>query len=397
MIERSEYMNLLIGFRDKQIIKIITGIRRCGKSTLLANFQEHLLKQGVSPEQILSINFEDFENESLRNPHQLHDYIKQHLLQDKMNYLFLDEVQEVEEYQKVVDSFFIKKNVDLYLTGSNAHLLSGDLATLLSGRYVEIEMLPFSFKEYVATTGDTRELARKYTTYLTNSSFPFTTTLAGNQKLIQIYLRDIYSTVLLKDVLTRNRITDPMMMESLIRFVFDNIGSQISTKKISDAMNANYRKIDVKTVEKYLNALVHSYIIYQAKRYDIKGKEYLKTLDKYYVVDIGMRYLLLGNSAADTGHILENVIYLELLRRGYRVYIGKVNEQEVDFVAMDQTTTLYLQVAATLRDPRTLARELEPLQRISDNYPKYLLTLDEDPEVNFAGIICKNALDWLLT
>jgi hypothetical protein len=305
-------------------------------------------------------------------------------------------VQNVVDFPVVVDSLYINKNIDLYITGSNAYMLSGEIATLLSGRYVEIEMLPLSFHEYVLSKGNTTELGRKYIEYLENSSFPYTTELDGNQQKIYDYLNGIYDTVVLKDVVGRYKMADTMMLESIVRFVFDNIGNQLSTKKISDTMNSNGRKIDVKTVEKYLTALMDTFIIYQAKRYDVKGKQYLKTLEKYYVVDIGMRDMLLGNRNFDAGYILENIIYLELIRRGYRVYVGKVDEFEVDFVAMNQKGITYFQVAATVRDKDTLIRELRSLKKITDNYPKYILTLDEDPDADYDGIRRINALDWLM-
>ena len=395
MIERKEYMDQLIGYRGKQVIKIITGIRRCGKSTLLALFQQYLIEDGVAPETIITINFEDYDNRDLCDPVALHDYIKAHMAVKGKTYVFLDEIQNVTEFQRVVDSLYLRKNLDLYLTGSNAWLLSGDLATLLSGRYVEIEMLPLSFREYVSTVG-AGDLSRQYIEYLENSSFPGTLEFAGNQKHILGYLQGVYDSVILKDVVGRYRIPDVMMLESLIRFAFDNIGSQLSTKSISNAMNADNRKIDVKTIERYLRALMDSYILYQAKRYNVKGKQYLKTLEKYYAVDIGMRYLLLGKRGTDVGHILENVVYLELLRRGYEVYIGKVDELEVDFVAMDRNGFSYFQVAASVREQATLERELASLRRIPDNYPKYILTLDEDPDADYDGIRKIRALDWLL-
>ncbi|MDR0853261.1 MAG: ATP-binding protein [Clostridiales Family XIII bacterium] len=396
MIERSEYLNQLVGFKDKNIIKIVTGIRRCGKSTLLEMYQQNLLDQGILPEQIISINFEDYANKELLFPDNLHSYVLDRMPKKGMTYVFLDEIQNVFEFQKVVDSLFLKKNVDLYLTGSNAHMLSGDLATLLSGRYVEIEMLPLSFKEYVNGSGDINELGRKYAAYLETSSFPGAMEFSGNQKQINEYLSGIYNTVLVKDVVERYHITDTLMLESIIRFVFNNVGNQLSTKSISNAMNSSGRKVDVKTVEKYLQALMDSYILYQAKRYNVKGKQYLKTLEKYYAVDIGMRYMLLGRANTDTGHILENVVYLELLRRGFQVYVGKLDELEVDFVCMNQDGITYFQVAATVREAKTLERELKPLKKLADTYPKYILTLDEDPDADYDGIRRINVLDWLL-
>ncbi len=395
-IERKEYLDKLIAFRDKNIIKVITGVRRCGKSVLLELFQDFLLKQGVSEEQIIAINLEDYDFYELREPTKLHSYIKERLNETQMTYIFIDEVQHCEDFPRVVDSLYLKKNVDIYLTGSNANLLSSEIATLLSGRYVEISMLPLSFGEYVASTGSTNELSRKYLEYIEYSSFPYTLELKKQPKEIAMYLEGLYNTIVVKDISQRHKFPDTMMLESITRFVFDNIGNPMSTKKIADTMTSFGRKIDVKTVEKYVRALMESFIVYQAKRYNIKGKQYLKTLDKYYVVDIGLRYMLLGSRSTDVGHILENVIYLELLRRGFSVYVGKIDDLEVDFVAQNQKRTIYCQVAATARDENTLLRELKPLQKINDNYPKVILTLDDDPEADYNGIRRINALDWLI-
>lgn len=296
----------------------------------------------------------------------------------------------------MVDSLFIKNNVDVYITGSNAYMLSSEIATLISGRYVEIPMLLLSFAEYVETTGDKKDLSRKYIDYVRNSSFPYTLELREQVNLIKPYLDGIYNTVVVKDIASRNKIVDISMLERVTRFVFDNIGNSLSTKKIADTMTSDGRKIDVKTVEKFLSALTESFILYKANRYNIKGKQYLKTLEKYYVVDIGLRYMLLGNRSTDVGHILENVVYLELVRRGYDVYVGKVDDTEVDFVAMDNNEITYFQVAATVREQATLERELKPLKSIKDNHAKYILTLDEDPQTDFGGIKKINALDWLL-
>ncbi len=395
-IERSEYLMKLISWKDKQLIKVVTGVRRCGKSTIMEIFQDYLRTHGVAENQIVSVNLEDFDFYELRDPKKLYDYIKERLLPDKMTYIFLDEVQHCQEFPRVVDSLYIKKNVDLYITGSNAHMLSSETATLISGRYVEISMLPLSFREYVESTEDTKDLPGKYRRYLETSSFPYALELADQPNELRAYLEGIYNTIVVKDISLRNRIPDAMMLESITRFVFDSIGSPLSTKKIADTMTSAGRKIDVKTVEKYLKALMDSFVIYQAKRYNIKGKQYLKTLEKYYVVDIGMRTMLLGSRAMDVGHVLENVIYLELLRRGYEVYVGKVDDLEVDFVAMDQKRTIYYQVAASVRDENTLRRELTPLQKIPDHYQKVILTLDEDPEADYDGIRRINALDWLV-
>lgn len=396
VIQRKEYMDKMIALRDKQLIKVVTGIRRCGKSTLLEMYQDWLKEQGVAEEQIISVNFEDIDYEELTDYKKLYAYLKEHLVKDRMTYIFLDEVQNIDNFPKVIDSLYIKKNVDIYITGSNAYMLSGEIVTLLSGRYVQIEMLPFSFKEYMESTGSMNDRGIKYTEYLQNSSFPYALELRGQPDEIRDYLEGIYHTVVVKDIVNRKKITDTMMLKSVLRFVFDNIGSPLSSKKIADTMTSSGRKIDSKTVEKYLEALSESYIIYQAKRYNIKGKQYLKTLEKYYVVDIGLRFMLLGSRQTDAGHILENVIYLELRRRGYDVYVGKVDGFEVDFVAQNSRGTVYYQVALTVRDAKTLERELRPLQIIRDHYPKILLTLDEDPEAQYDGIRRINARDWLL-
>ena len=395
-IERKEYLEKLIALKDKHLIKIITGVRRCGKSTLLEIYQNYLLTHGVLEEQIISINFEDYDYEALKEPKILYDYIKDRLTNDKKMYIFLDEIQNVKDFHKVVDSLFIKKNVDLYITGSNAYLLSSEIATLISGRHIEIKMLPLSFKEYVSSSGNELDLANKYRKYIEFSSFPYVLELDENKDIIKDYLEGLLNTIVLKDVVQRNKISDILVFKSVLRFIFDNIGSQLSSKKIADTLTSGGRKVDSKTVEKYLQALMECYVIYQASRYNIKGKEYLKTLDKYYVVDIGLRYSLLGTSFRDSGHILENVVYLELLRRGQEVYIGKVNNLEVDFVAMSKNNMTYIQVAASIRDEKTLERELIPLEKIDDSYPKYILTLDDVPEANHKGIKIVNALDWLL-
>ncbi|RDU23639.1 ATP-binding protein [Anaerosacchariphilus polymeriproducens] len=396
MIERKEYFEKLVGYKDKKIIKVVTGIRRCGKSTLLRMFQEYLLDNGVEKIQIVAINFEDYEFEELKDPKELYKYIKSKLLPNRMVYVILDEIQNVKEFQKVVDSLFIKDNIDIYLTGSNAYMLSGELATLLSGRYIKIEMLPLSFAEYVSVRGEGKSMDENYQEYIETSSFPYALYLEKENRQIKEYLSSIYDTVILKDVIGRKKITDIMMLESVIRFLMDNIGNQLSTKKISDTMTSNGRGINVRTVESYLSAFMNSYIVYQAKRFDIKGKQYLKTLEKYYIVDIGLRNALLGNRGQDVGHILENVVYLELIRRGYEVYVGKVEDVEVDFVVKNEQGTKYIQVAASVRDENTLKRELKPLQKIQDHYPKCIMTLDRDPVADYEGIRRFNALDFFM-
>ena len=394
-IPREEYFERLRNLKHKKLIKIVTGIRRCGKSTVLDMFKEELLSNGVEENQIIFINFEDYENKSLRNPESLYNYIKQRLT-SKMNYIFLDEIQRVEDFPEVVDSLYIKDNVDLYLTGSNSSLLSSEIATLISGRYVEIKMLPFSFKEFVKATNQTENLSSAYRQYVETSSFPYVLELLQTPQEITAYLEGIYNTILVKDIIDRKKIADSNVLKSVTQFLFDNIGSELSSKKIADTLTSNGRKSDSKTIEKYVTSLEESFIVYRANRYNIKGKEYLKSLEKYYVADIGLRNFMLGKKSMDVGHILENVIYLELIRRGYSVYIGKIDDMEIDFVAQNQHGNIYIQVAATVRDENTLKRELRSLQAVKDNYPKMLLTLDDDPEADYDGIIRKNALDWLM-
>ncbi len=394
-IERRDYLDKLIAFKDKKLIKVITGIRRCGKSTIMEIFRDWLLNNGVSPEQILYLNFEDYDNIELRNPLALHQYIKPLILSDKPTYIFFDEIQHVKDFPDIINSINLKPNVDLYVTGSNAYMLSNEIATLLSGRYVEIAMLPLSFKEYVQGCSGSDNLEKAYTNYITQSSFPYTLAL-DRPKDITDYLNGVYNTVVMKDIISRKKIQDVMMLESVIRFVADNIGNMLSPKRIADIMTADGRKIDQKTVEKYLTSLCETFFVYEAKRYNVKGKQLLKTLGKYYLVDVGLRRMLLGGRSFDAGRLLENVVYLELLRRQKSVYIGKIDNLEVDFVAIDENDIVYYQVAATVRDEATLKRELSSLQQINDQYPKYILTLDEDPEADYDGIKRINALKWLM-
>lgn len=396
IVERKEYLDKLISWKDKRIIKIVTGVRRCGKSMLLKIYQNYLKNQGIDENQIIAINFEDLDYEELTDYKKLYAYLKERLIEGKMTYIFLDEIQNVENFPKVLDSLYIKEYVDIYVTGSNAYMLSSEIATMISGRYVQIEMLPLSFKEYVESTGSMNDRGIKYAEYLQNSSFPYTLELKNQPEQIREYLEGIYNTIVVKDIVSRKKVTDTMMLKSVLRFVFDNIGNPLSSKKIADTMTSEGRKIDTRMVEKYLEAFSESYIIYQAKRYNIKGKQYLKTLEKYYVVDIGLRYMLLGNRQVDAGHILENIVYLELLRRGYEVYVGKIDTFEVDFVAQKSQEMIYYQVALSAHDEKTLQRELRPLQAIRDHYPKMILTMDEEPEEQYDGIRRINARDWLL-
>ena len=395
MIKREEYLKKLISFRDKDLIKVITGIRRCGKSTLFKLFQEYLISCGVESEQIININFEDLDYEYISNYRILYDYIKQKLHPNKKNYIFLDEIQHVENFEKAVDSLYINKNVDLYIIGSNAFFLSGELATLLSGRYVEINMLPLSFKEYSSALPENISLERKFSMYMENGGFPYLLNISEETDKID-YLKGIYNTIVLKDIVTRIKISDISILESIVKFMFDNVGNLTSAKKISDTLTSFGRKITSPTVEKYLSALVDAFILQKVSRYDISGKQYLKTTEKYYVTDLGLQRFLLNKNKLNLGHNLENIVFLELIRRGYKVYIGKVGALEVDFIAEGFGYTTYYQVAYTLNTEEILARELKPLNSIKDHNPKYLLTADITPEVSHNGIRQMNVIDWLL-
>lgn len=396
LIQREQYLAKLRALRDKAIIKVITGVRRCGKSTLMQLFQKELLQSGVSEKQIISINFEDYDFVELRNAKALYQHVVARLVEGAPNYVFLDEIQHVDNYADVVDALFVKENVDLYITGSNAYLLSSEIATLLSGRYVELQLLPLSFKEYVNATGNTNDLERKYADYITFSSFPYAMAFDREVQMTNDYLRGIYSTIVLKDVMHRHSIGDAMMLENVMAFMADNIGNTLSVKRIADTLTSAGRKVDVKTIEKYLSALCQSFILYPAKRYNIKGRQLLKTMEKYYLVDVALRNTLLGSANADFGRILENVVYLELLRRYPNVYIGKTDAFEIDFVAVNMQEVAYYQVAATVRDEATLERELHPLKMVKDNYPKTVLSLDVAPVAYHNGIKIQNVLDWLL-
>ncbi len=398
MIQRIEYLDNLKALKDKQVIKVIAGVRRCGKSTLFELYIDYLRKMGTEDSQIISINLEDLENADLLDYKALYNHIKDKLVPDKMNYVFIDEVQKCVGFEKAVDSLFIKKNCDVYITGSNAYLLSGELATLLSGRYIRIDMLPFSFKEYYeATKKSGKSKQELFDAYLRYGSFPYVAYLENDEKIISQYIEGVYNTILIKDVATREKINDITVLENILKTVASSIGSPISTKKISDTLVSSGRKISPNTVESYLRALTDSYILYNAARYDIKGRQFLKTLGKYYFVDTGIRNHIISQSAKDLGHLLENVVYLELLRRKNRVNIGKLAEKEVDFVATNMNEVEYYQVSASVLDEKTLERELAPLKEIKDNYPKILLTLDDIGNgANYEGIRQINMIDWLL-
>lgn len=397
MIPREEYITKLEAFRNKQIIKVVTGLRRSGKTTLMELYEDKLRKEGVLEEQIIHINFEDVDYDYIETYKDLHSEVVKRLVPDRMNYIILDEVQRVEGFERAVDSLYLRKNCDLYITGSNSKLLSGDLATLLSGRYVEINVLPLSFKEFAAAKDGNTPLDILYQDYVDNGSFPFVAQL-NDQWAIKQYLEGIYDSVVLKDIISRRNSIDASVLNRIIKFLFSNVGSECSANKIAGVLTAAGRKIAPQTVDQYLEAVVESFIFYKADRYDIKGKDLLKTNPKYYATDPGLRKVVIGSSSSDAGHILENVVYLELLRRGCRVYVGKIGPAEVDFVAVSDEGEEYYQVAYTVKDAdgKTLERELRPLLSIRDHNPKYLLTMDYGAVINHNGIRQINVLDWLV-
>ena len=396
MIERTEYLEELKRWKDKDLIKVVTGIRRCGKSTLFEQFIDYLKNNDINDEQIIHINLENADYD-FQNYKELYDYINNKISEKKQYYIFLDEVQNVEQFQKAVDSLYIKKNVDVYITGSNAYLLSGELATLLSGRYIEIKMLPLSFKEYI-TAFDDKNYYQLFLNYMKDGGMPGNINiLKSNPNDIDKYLDGIFSTVVYKDIMARNNINDKTLLENILKFIFDSIGSPVSTKKISDTLTSRGISTSNHTVENYITAFTESFLIYKTERFDVKGKSLLARDYKYYVVDSGLRNYLLGKKAdSDMGHILENIVYLELLRKGYKVYVGKVDDLEVDFVAENRDGLKYYQVSLSVRDENVLTRELKSLQKTGDHYPKYLLTLDMDLEADYDGITKINIIDWLL-
>ena len=332
LIPRPEYLDFLKRYQNHHLIKVISGVRRCGKSTIFYLYRQYLLHHGVAPEQIITINFEDLAYEPLCEYHALYQYITERMQTDRMNYIFLDEIQHVKNFEKVVDSLFIKENTDVYITGSNAYFMSGELATLLTGRYVELSMLPLSFREFCQGMPDSLSVPAQYNAYVRVSSFPYALQFQHDSQAVEEYLSGIYNTILVKDTLQRMRSGDTMMIESLMKFLAANIGSLISPNKIANSLTSAGRKIDNKTVEKYLQGLKDSMLIYQADRFDIRGKQLLKINAKYYLVDPAFRRLLINDTGRDTGHILENVVYLELLRRGGKVYVGQLPKGEIDFV-----------------------------------------------------------------
>lgn len=398
MVVRKEFMKILWDWKDKKVIKVVAGVRRCGKSTLLSQFKSEVEKLGEC--NTISINFDDLENEFLCDYHVLYQHLMEKITDRLMNYIFLDEIQLVPQFEKVVNSLFLKENVDIYITGSNAYMLSGEIATLLSGRYVEIKMLPFSFAEYAQFKRDflKKEVAADetlYNEYVSLGGFPYVASISNDKNLVRDYIRGIYSTIVLKDIIQRKKLSDSDVLEKVCKFTLSNVGNLVSSKKVSDTLTSGGRKTSPATVENCYNALTESYLFYKATRYDIKGKEFLKSLEKYYAVDMGLRFFMLGIRTSDDGFILENVVFLELLRRGYEVYVGKYNDFEIDFVAKKDGLTEYYQVALSVRGQDTLERELRPFRLIKDNYPKFLITLDNSNDIDHDGITQVYAVKWL--
>lgn len=404
MVERKKYLKQLWSWKDEQVIKVVTGIRRCGKSTLLKQYQEKLLAEGIAREQMISINFEELENEPLLDYQALYRYIKERLCDGKMTYIFLDEIQKVMSFEKAVDSLYVKDNIDIYITGSNAYMLSGELATLLTGRYVEISMLPLSFREYTQATGMQTEQA--FSEYMKSGALPYIAVMDRTDEKVDVYLEGIYNTVIVRDIEERQarkerdagkrKITDIALLKTIARYLASVIGSPVSVKSITDYLVSSGRKVSPNTVSDYVEALTESFVFYSAERFDIVGKQLLKVNKKMYMVDLGLRNHILPKKYYDLGFSVENIVFFELLRRGNRVAVGKYGSAEVDFVARRQDVITYYQVTADMTAKETFEREMRPLRSIHDNYEKIVLTLDRFSAGNYDGIKVVNVVDWLL-
>lgn len=404
MVKRKEYLNKLIEWKDEQVIKVVTGIRRCGKSTLLLQYQDYLRENGVTDEQIISVNFEELENEVLLDYKALYSYIKERLCKDKMTYIFLDEIQNVASFEKAIDSLYVKDNTDVYITGSNSYLLSGELATLLTGRYVEISMLPLSFAEYKELSNESEENA--FSEYMRYGGMPYVASMSKTEEKVNTYIEGIYNTVVVKDIEDRQkrRETDPdkrkindiALLKTIAKYLSSVVGSPVSVKSVTDYLTSNGRRVSPNTVDDYMEALAESYIFYPAERFDIVGKEILKSNKKWYIVDLGLRNHILPRKNYDLGFSIENIVYFELLRRGYKVNIGKYANSEVDFVTQKNGVLTYYQVTADMTNQSTFEREMTPLKNIRDNYEKIVLTLDKFSVGNYEGIKVVNLIDWLL-
>lgn len=404
MVQRKEYLEKLIGWKDDDVIKVVTGIRRCGKSTLLMQYQDYLKSIGIEENQIIAVNFEELEYEELCDYKKLYAYIKDRLVADKTTYIFLDEIQKVPSFEKVVDSLYVKPNIDIYITGSNAYMLSGDLATLLTGRYVEISMLPLSFSEYMQSSDKDKESA--FADYIKYGGLPFVATMDRTDDKVDTYLEGIYNTVIVKDIEDRQKrqesnsdkrkINDIPLLKTIAKYLSSVIGSPVSLRGITNYLVSSGRKISANTVSNYVNALIESFIFYPAERFDIVGKQLLQANKKYYMVDLGIRNHILPRKYYDLGFSVENIVFFELLRRGCKVTIGKYQENEVDFVAEKRGEFTYIQVTADMVSESTFDREMKPLYAIQDNYEKIVLTLDKLTVGNYDGIKVVNVIDWLL-
>ena len=404
MVQSKEYLEKLIGWKDDDVIKVVTGIRRCGKSTLLMQYQDYLKSIGIEENQIIAVNFEELEYEELCDYKKLYAYIKDRLVADKITYIFLDEIQKVPSFEKVVDSLYVKPNIDIYITGSNAYMLSGDLATLLTGRYVEISMLPLSFNEYMQLSDKDKESA--FADYIKYGGLPFVATMDRTDDKVDTYLEGIYNTVIVKDIEDRQKrqesnsdkrkINDIPLLKTIAKYLSSVIGSPVSLRGITNYLVSSGRKISANTVSNYVDALIESFIFYPAERFDIVGKQLLKANKKYYMVDLGIRNHILPRKYYDLGFSVENIVFFELLRRGCKVTIGKYQENEVDFVAEKRGEFTYIQVTADMVSESTFDREMKPLYAIQDNYEKIVLTLDKLTVGNYDGIKVVNVIDWLL-
>lgn len=404
MVQRKEYLEKLIEWKDDDVIKVVTGIRRCGKSTLLMQYQDYLKSIGIEENQIIAVNFEELEYEELCDYKKLYAYIKDRLVADKITYIFLDEIQKVPSFEKVVDSLYVKPNIDIYITGSNAYMLSGDLATLLTGRYVEISMLPLSFSEYMQLSDKDKESA--FADYIKYGGLPFVATMDRTDDKVDTYLEGIYNTVIVKDIEDRQKrqesnsdkrkINDIPLLKTIAKYLSSVIGSPVSLRGITNYLVSSGRKISANTVSNYVDALIESFIFYPAERFDIVGKQLLKANKKYYMVDLGIRNHILPRKYYDLGFSVENIVFFELLRRGCKVTIGKYQENEVDFVAEKRGEFTYIQVTADMVSKSTFDREMKPLYAIQDNYEKIVLTLDKLTVGNYDGIKVVNVIDWLL-
>lgn len=398
MIKRELYLKKLLSLKDQPIIKVLTGMRRAGKSTLLDLLEEAFVEAGVPKAQIIHLNFEWMALDEIRDDHQLYALLQERMRGQQTVYLLLDEIQLVEHWERAVNSLFAERRADIYLTGSNAKLLSSEIATLLAGRYALIEVYPLSFREYLTFLPEAeREADASFQRYLQYGGLPIVPGMPQDEDLIQTVLSGIYNTVLMKDIVQRNAVRDPDLLERIVRFLAAHVGSAVSTSKISGYLTSQGRKTSPTTIDNYLKMLSDAFIFYRAERYDIKGKQYLKTQEKYYIVDIGLRNALLGFHGGDYGHILENIVYLELRRRGYEVGVGKLGTLEVDFVATKPGRKVYYQVSASILDETTRARELAPLRKIPDQYEKVILTMDRTFVKDFDGIRNVNIIDFLLS